>query len=296
MESLIESFIKDEHITDRVKFEDYLSVYFNIRPCSFFTIPAELPNASELANKIDSECAENVALILATKDLRLRGELIMDLRSKIRKLFKKYVLKSKVFEAHRFWAKRLNLKMRVEEVRPSIQEVYLYKDSKIGKRLKNLFKTRMSIRRAILQMKPIGLPPSLLVYPEELSSTYVKELGSILGYPECCVNKYAEERSSGIYVEERISNQIRELKLKGKNPDPYAFFSSSFIPCSPTCENASSLGKKFHELLKEKFSDYADKYFKCLEENLNVAENFPKIIAEHRRLVNERAKDLITHM
>ena len=113
MSNIIDEFINDNKILNRVKVEDYLSVYLELRPCSFFTIPAELPNANEIGRKIDEECRQDLILIMGTRDLGLRGEMIIKLRNKIRKLMKKYVFKSEIFKAHERWAKILDLKMKI---------------------------------------------------------------------------------------------------------------------------------------------------------------------------------------
>ncbi len=296
MSNIIDEFINDNKILNRVKVEDYLSVYLELRPCSFFTIPAELPNANEIGRKIDEECRQDLILIMGTRDLGLRGEMIIKLRNKIRKLMKKYVFKSEIFKAHERWAKILDLKMKIEEVRPSIYEVFLYRDSSIGKRLKKLFKIRHDIRKAILRLKPLTLPPSLLVYPEELSKIYVTELGELLGYPKCCIERYAEDRNSNIYVEERASKQIRELKLSGGSPNIYAYFVNGFIPCSPTCSNAIAKGKEIYEALNKLNPKAGEFYLKCLKSNMNIVENYPQLISKYRREINSRAKSLLSFM
>lgn len=295
MTEILKSFLEDKRILDRVKFEDYLSVYFDIRPASFFTMIAELPNAKEIGEKIDAECKNDLIMIMSARDMQLRGELIMDLRHKIDKLFKKYVLDSDVFKAHEYWAKKLDLKMIMDKIRPSVCEVYLFKDKNIGKRLKDLFYIRREIRKSIYQMQNISLPPSLLAYPEELSSKFVYELGSILGYPECCVKRYSEERASGIYVEGRISNQIKDLKKSGEKPNIFSFFSSNFIPHDPRCEKAAEIGLKFYEVLRREVPGAHETYYKLLLENVDTSENFPEIIKSYRQHVDSRLKDLLMY-
>jgi hypothetical protein len=295
MSELLKSFMEDKRILDRVKLEDYLSVYFDVRPASFFTMIAELPNAREIGAKIDFECKDDLALIMSTRDIQLRGELIIELRKKIDELFKKYVLDSDVFKAHEYWAKKLGLRMEMDKVRPSICEVYLFKDKSVGKRLKNLFYIRREIRKAIYQMQNVSLPPSLLAYPEELSSKFVSELGSILGYPECCIKRYAEERASGIYVEGRISEQIKNLRKSGDKPNVFSFFSSSFIPHDPKCEKAAEIGMKLYEALRDNIPGAHQKYYAILEENVNTAENFPEVIKSYRQSAESRLKDLLMH-
>ncbi|MCS7386211.1 MAG: DUF483 domain-containing protein [archaeon GB-1867-005] len=293
---LIGDFINESRILPRVKFEDYLSVYLGVRPCSFFTLPAELPDGSKFGRIIDERCAEDLSLLMKTRDLYLRSQLILRLRNKIKRLFKEIVLESDVFKAHESWAKTLGLKMILEEVRPSIYEVYIYRESKVGKELKKLFSTRREIRKAILQVKPLGLPPSLLVYPEELSATYVSELGRLLGYPDCCVKRYAEERGSGVYVEERASRQIKELRRVGDKPDVYVYFSSNFFPCTPRCQKASEIGRKLYEEIAKLAPGAEQAYLKCLEENVSMVEKYPKLIAEYRRMVDSKARGLLSHM
>lgn len=296
MSDILKSFLEDKRILDRVKFEDFLSVYFDIRPASFFTMIAELPNAKEIGEKIDSECKDDLMMIMSARDIQLRGELIMELRSKIDKLFKKYVLDSDVFKAHEYWAKKLGLRIEMDKVRPSICEVYLFKDKNVSRKLKDLFYVRREIKRAIYQMQNISLPPSLLAYPEELSSKFVSELGLILGYPECCVKRYAEERASGVYVEGRISNQIKELKKSGDKPNIFSFFSSNFIPHDPKCEKAAEIGLKLYETLREKIPGAHETYYKLLLENVNTAENFPEIIKSYRQYADSRMKDLLMYL
>ncbi|MCX8168881.1 MAG: DUF483 domain-containing protein [Candidatus Methanomethylicia archaeon] len=296
MNELLKLFLEDKRILDRVKIEDYLSVYFDVRPSSFFTMIAELPNAKEIGSKIDIECKDDLLLIMSTRDIQLRGELIVELRHKIDKLFEKYVLKSDIFKAHEHWAKELNLKMCMDKIRPSICEVYLYKDKNIGKRIKNLFYVRSEIRKAIYKMQNVNLPPSLLAYPEELSSKFVSELGLILGYPECCVKRYADERASGIYVEGRISNQIKDLKKVGDKPNVFSFFSSNFIPHDPKCENAAQIGLKLYEILKREIPGAHEIYYKLLLGNVETSENLPEIIRSYRQNADLKVKDLLMYV
>lgn len=296
MESLLKDFANENRILNKVKVEDFLPVYFGIRPCSIITIPAELPNGFRFGKQIDDRCARDLALILGTRDLRLRGELILRLRSKIRSLFKELVLKSEEFKVHEFWAKKLKLRMMVEEVRPSIHEVYLFKDKKTGKALKNLFSIRREIRRAIFQIKPAGLPPSLLVYPEELSASYVIQLGELLGYPDCCVKRYADERSTGVYVEGRASQQIKELRKSGGKPDVFAYFSSSFVPCSPQCSKASEIGRRIYDEIASVLPGFEKIYLECLNENVRIAENYPEVIASRRRDMDSQIRRLMSQI
>lgn len=296
MESLLKDFVNESKILNKVKVEDFLPVYFDIRPCSLITIPAELPSGSEFGKQIDERCAKDLVLILSTRDLQLRGELILRLRNKMRKLFKELVLKSDEFKVHKLWAKRLKLRMMVEEVRPSIYEVYLFKDKKIGKILKKLFSIRREIRRAIYQIRPVNLPPSLIVYPEELSASYITQLGEILGYPECCIKRYADERSTGVYVESRASQQIKDLKKSGGKPDVFAYFSSSFLPCSPQCSKASEIGRKIYNKIASVLPGLEKVYLECLNENVRVAENYPDIIASRRRDIDSKVKKLLSYM
>ncbi|MCS7365787.1 MAG: DUF483 domain-containing protein [archaeon GB-1867-035] len=296
MSSLLRNFVQESKVLNKVKVEDFLPVYFGIRPCSLITIPAELPSGSIFGKQIDEKCAKDLALILSTRDLRLRGELILRLRNKMRKLFKEIVFNSEEFKAHEWWAKKLNLRMKIEEVRPSIYEVYLYKDRKIGKILKKLFSVRREIRRAIYQMRPVNLPPSLIVYPEELSASYITQLGEVLGYPDCCIKRYADERSTGVYVEGRASQQIKELKKSGGKPNAFAYFSSSFLPCSPQCPKASEIGKKIYDAIANTIPGFEKVYLDCLNENVEIAEKYPDIIASRRRDMDSKVKRLISYM
>ncbi len=54
-------------------------------------------------------------------------------------------------------------------------------------------------------------------------------MGRLLGYPQCCVDRYAEDRSGGVNVETRAAGQLAEaavtaLLANGITPAPVIFY------------------------------------------------------------------------
>jgi len=83
--------------------------------------------------------------------------------------------------------------------------------------------------------------------------------GEILGYPECCVDKYieskkdfpAESRLIIECVEHGIFDAVLEAFKKSQTISLPQFFTSNFYPCSVGCKRAEKMGLKIEEWLGE---------------------------------------------
>ena len=275
-EGEVEELLEDDRLRLGVKLEDYLLVYLGVRPCSQITIPAELPSGREMGRIIDE--------IIYPTLLRIRRgdrDAIGDVKRAMRRAYREVVENSEEYKAHLEWAERLGLRWMMDEVRPTVRELYLYGEGETGRKLRRLMERREKLRREALK-RPRGLG-IYLAYPEELEADWVMEMGGLLGYPECCVERYARERSMGLEVEERAYRQLEEAEA-----DAMAYFVSYFFPCSPSCPEAVSMGLRCLRLLGELHPRLGELYRGRMEENLELVRRLPTIIREHRAEAERR--------
>ena len=272
----VEELLEDGRLRLGVKLEDYLLIYLGVRPCSQITIPAELPSGGEMGRIIDERIYPTLLRIR-------RGDrgAIRDVKRAMRRAYREVVEASEEYKAHIGWAERLGLRWRVDEVRPTVRELYLYRERGVEKRLRRLMDRRERLRREAMK-RPRGLG-IYLAYPEELEADWVAEMGRLLGYPECCVERYARERSMGLEVEERAYRQLEEGEANAM-----AYFVSYFFPCSPSCPEAVSMGRRCLRLLEELHPRLGELYRGRLEENLNLVRRLPNLIREHRAEAERR--------
>ena len=275
-EGEVEELLEDDRLSLGVKLEDYLLVYLGVRPCSQITIPAELPSGREMGRIIDE-------MIYPTLLRIRRGDrgAIGDVKRAMRRAYREVVENSEEYKAHLEWAERLGLRWMMDEVRPTVRELYLYGEGETGRKLRRLMERREKLRREALK-RPRGLG-IYLAYPEELEADWVMEMGGLLGYPECCVERYARERSMGLEVEERAYRQLEEAEA-----DAMAYFVSYFFPCSPSCPEAVSMGLRCLRLLGELHPRLGELYRGRMEENLELVRRLPTIIREHRAEAERR--------
>jgi hypothetical protein len=285
--SLSKEMLDDTALLNYVKIEDYLMVALGIRSCSFITIPAEFRGGSEFGRRIDELCKEDLQLVMMAIPNEKRI-LILKLKKKIRKSFKRVVLASNAYKAHLLWAKKLLLQTQETEVRPSIHELYFFKDPRTKKELKRLLMIRKTMREEIPFTKKTNI-----AYSEESSSEYLTSFGKILGYPHCCVERYIKDRlCQDTNVEIRASRQIVDLRKKGEELDRFAYFVMNFFPCHPRCQNASNLGKRAFDLLREVNPRLGDLYSDCTGKNADLVEKYPKLIMQYREKLEQSTQKL----
>jgi hypothetical protein len=290
--SLSTEMLHEPLLLDHVKIEDYLMVTLEIRPCSFFTIPSEFQNGNELGKRIDELCAEPLQAVMSVSADE-KARLIRRLKRKIQDAFRDVVLHSATNEAHVKWSKKLFLQTHDVEVRPSIHELYLLKDSKIKKELRRLLRIRNAMRERVRLSMNETRKGTCLAFPEELSPEYLVSIGRLLGYPSCCVGRYVRERlREGASVEMRASEQISRLRKTGETPNVYSYFAKNFFPCEPKCRRASEIGKKTFDLLDELNSKLATLYIECMENNVGIVEGYPELTRQYRAKLTEKAQRL----
>jgi hypothetical protein len=287
----IDRLLSDTRLSMRVKVENYILVRLGLRPCSLTTLPAELPGAEIMGRAIDDRVLPKMRRLSSEVEPHRRLKVIEGLKREMREAYRDVVEGSEQHRGHMEWARNLELRTLQFEVRPTVRELYLFRDKEIGKRLERLMKDRVEIRQRVLRHPPPGFGRTHIVYPEEFDGAWVREMGSLYGYPKCCVERYAADRERGISVEDRASRQLREAEEKGE-AESLAYFVGYFFPCNPKCPSATSTGRRFLEELQSINPALGDLYKSVLNENMDLVRRQPEIIAEHRAKASEAMKNI----
>jgi len=272
---LLSRFTRDLRLLPRIKVENYLLVDLGVRPCSQTTLPAELPNARAMGSAIERIMSPRMGLLQRETDPRRRMAAVKALRGAMSDAYDKFVVGSPEHRAHLDWADRFGLKKRMVEVRPTIRELYLFRDGGTGNRLGRLMKEREELRRRAYARATPGTDKISLAYPEESVGFWTREMGGVLGYPACCVDAYASEREKGTSVESRAARQVEEMEYSG-GVDAFSYFVGYFYPCAPNCREASSLGRESLRLLNGLDPALGELYGSLVAENLERVRDQPK--------------------
>lgn len=285
----LSDFFGDLRLKSRIKIESYLLVHLGPRLCSQTTLPAELPGAGAMGSTIDRMVYPKMACIRRETKPRRRLAVIDSLKKEMRAAYEKIVMTSEQYKAHLEWADALGLLSRVVDVRPTVQELYLFKERGVDTRLRRLMREREKLRARAYERSSPDLDRSRLAYPEEFEGSWIREMGKILGYPDCCVEAYASEREEGVNVEERAAMQIKRAK-QGGVVDPYAFFVGHFFPCAPDCEQAISRGREYQEHLSKLAPSPGELYASLVVENLDRVRRLPEIISSYRAVAEDKLR------
>jgi hypothetical protein len=248
-------------------------------------LPAELPPGDSMGRKIDEQIFPKMGRVKSETDPSKRLAALSSLKGDMRDAFETIVLSSEHYQAHIDWAKRLELQSRLVSVRPTVSEFYLYNNRKIGNRLKRLMRKRERLRAKTYKNATPTMDRVRFAYPEEFEGSWLKEMGRILGYPDCCIDAYASDRKGGVNVEKRASQQIKQVEVHAEI-EPRTYFISYFFPCAPNCKDALSKGKELHERLCMVSSELGNLYSHLVAENLRRVHHQPDIIAEYRKRAN----------
>ena len=215
-----------------------------------------------------------------TQEIRYRTQVLRDLYNEV-------VRKSSSYLEFISWADKLGLLRKELESRPTIREIYLFKGAGTARDIEKIKDMRKDIRYDALRHPDLSVPAYARAFPEERKSSYLKELGLLLGYPECCIERYVFDRNSGVITpESRAANQI----IHAEDPDEvisYAYFTKDFFPCQPDCENAVEIGRRIWSALNEISKEVAGEYKKHLYENVALVKQYPEII---QRTINSLEK------
>lgn len=277
----LSEFMKDSKLLTRIKVENFLLVHMGLRPCSQTTLPAELPNAVTIGSTIDSMISPKLNLLKGEDDPRRKIKIINALKKEMRGAYNDVVEGSQEFRAHHYWIRGFGLRSRTFEVRPTVRELYIFRERAVDKRLKRLMKERDRLKKRAYSRPSPEMDWIHFAYPEEYHGAWLREMGATLGYPSCCADAYASERESGVNVEKRASRQIEDLEKAGR-VDPFAYFVGYFFPCAPDCGAASALGRECGERLRDLHPSLEGVYASMVAENLERVRRQPEVIAKYR--------------
>ena len=99
------------------------------------------------------------------------------------------------------WADKLGLLRKELESRPTIREIYLFKGAGTARDIEKIKDMRKDIRYDALRHPDLSVPAYARAFPEERKSSYLKELGLLLGYPESAL-KDSVRQNSGVITPE----------------------------------------------------------------------------------------------
>lgn len=282
-ERWLSDFLNNDHIIPRIKVENFLLVSLGLRPCSQMILPTELQNAETVGRAIDEQIFPKLIKIRSEPDPGKRLWLIEALKKEMRRAYEKNVKRSEMYRFHLSWVKRIGLRKMVVVVRPTIEELYIFKNDEIGKKIRKLVKDREKYRAeaiAVAMTRP-GMEESRFAFPEEYKGPWIREIGKILGYPTCCVEAFASNREDGINVELRASQQIEEATQVG-TVNPLTYFVGYFFPCSPFCDEALARGSRCRERLSKLHPRLEEIYLKTVAENMERVRRQPKITEKYK--------------
>ncbi len=241
---LLDSFLEESLLVPKSKLEAFLAPYLGLRPASQVTIPAELPYGTEMGQRIDAAVKPHMAKLQAIADPRERAAAVQSIKKMLEDIFEEVVEESDEYKSYYRWSEELGLRNNQIKVRPTVHELYIFKEKSTGGRIRKLMADRGKIRKKTQRRPGPNVDPIRFAYPEEYNEKWLLRNGEVLGYPECCVRSYARDRINGVNVETRASRQLVET-LKEKEVDTHVYFTGFFFPCSTHCENALSRGHEW---------------------------------------------------
>lgn len=292
-QAAVTDLLKEKTLWPQMLLEDYLTVALGLRRYSLVTIPAEWPDAETISRRIDERCIGDFRQLAQERDMKKKMKMIRSAKEKMRKACLEEIKSSPSYNSHISWIKRLGLEVFEVEVRPTVRELFMYKEKETKSRIENLMRKRQKFREEFLRHADQSTPKSIAAYPEERYPEYLTEIGGLLAYPECCVKAYIEGRKEGSpTAEQRAAAQIADVRALGLEPDTYVYFSKDFIPCSPTCVNASAIGGKFHQALVALDGRLSDFHLQCLKKNVDAVGSYVQRIEEHKAKISLRSKEL----
>ena len=283
-----ELYAADHKTSNRVIIEHFLMPKLGIKTCSQVTLPRDMNNGEELAEQINvefnkqaKEYEEKFAVRkLSFSKKRMVEKAVKQKQSMLAAIFNELVYKDESYLELISWGRIIGLLGLEYEVRPSLREMVLIKDPESKEEVEKLMKYRGIIYQDAKKNFDDKTPIQVMLYPEELIPQYVAEIGRLSGYPECCIKAYMADRQKGDNPRIRGVLEYFEACKAGKEPEPWAYFTSDFVPCRTDCRAAQAQGKKTHKLLGEISAQLAEDYFSLIKENVESFEEEGRVLKE----------------
>jgi len=277
---LLDAFLDEPLVLPKSKLEAFLAPSLELRPASQVTIPAELPYGPQLGQRIDAVVKPHLAKLQAISDPKARAKAVQSIKKMLEESFEAIVEEADSYKAYYRWADELGLRNNQIKVRPTVHELYLFKEKGTGRKIRKLMNDRAKIRRKTQRRPGPNVDPIRFAYPEEYDEKWLLRNGDLLGYPQCCVRSYARDRVNGINVEARAARQLIET-IKETDVDTHVYFTGFFFPCSPKCENALSRGHKWADAFTELDPKLSGLYENVLLTNTELVLRQPELINKY---------------
>lgn len=295
---------QDDRLSPAIKIEDIILVAEGLRPSSLLILPVNLPDGGKVGELIDQvfnhtwrrgylpgapiwrrpfESVWRRASRMLAGSSRYRASLA-------REAYRLCLSDSASYQALRLWADRLGLESLEATVRPTIDEMYLATGEAVLEGLNRVLQLRREARHRALEEKSQGGALVFRAFPEERDRAFLVSLGRLLGYPECCVERYAEERVAGVNVEERASRQLIGL---GSQVEDHAYYSRDFFPCQPDCPRAGGKGKAGLRILSRLEEECGARgmvkaYKEIMAGNRKLVKEYPDLIRRHEKAMQKK--------
>ena len=274
----LDELLADEHMLNRVKLECLLLPYMGLRPVSQITVPAEFPSGFEMGQRIDRVLKPQIERLQAITEPRAKIQAIQETKKLMETQFEAVVEDSDPYKMYYSWSDRLGLKSEEAQVRPTVHEIFLFKDGRDGRALKRLIKDRMKLRVKVQRRPDPQMGRVRFAYPEEFDGKWITRMGRMLGYPDCCIKQYAQDRVKGVNVETRAATQLAEVLKEEKNVDAHAYILGFFFPCRPDCPNSTKKGFRWQEEFSKIDERLGEMYAELLGVNATMVLKQPELI------------------
>jgi hypothetical protein len=267
-----------ETIERRTKLEFYLSTYLNLRKSSQITIPADFVDSFDLGKQIDEKVHPQISRLTQISDPKIKALGIQAIHKSLEKNFEEIVEGSDSYNVHAKWADTFKLKNYQLTTRPTVHEIYTYKDRGTRKEIVQIGRDRSFIREKNMNDPEAQSNNIKYAFPEEFSVKWLTKVGALLGYPECCVKHYAKGRVNGVNVEARATQQLLD-NLKDGEVDTHAYYIGNFLPHDPNCPKAIELGYKWEEKISEYNEELGKIYTQTLLDNVQLVLRQPELVS-----------------
>jgi hypothetical protein len=296
---LVAELLAERGMSAPTKTNNYLPVFLGLRPLALTYLPAEMPGGQRMGAAIDEYYKEHYtpgagARLNLLDRLRKRGvnqeqeaELLAR-RKVLDNAYDEIVAASPAYVAHLAWLDRLALQQWQVKRRPSLREMYIYRDRPVRDQLAKLEDVAEKARQRMAAAGQ-GRPEQWMeyVYANEFDVEYLKGLGTLLGYPQCCIDRYTEDRNKAVNVEQRAWEQVRDLQSEGISIDVHAYYVKDFFPCTPDCPAARAQGELWEATMAALGPEIRDLYVGAMYSSFELVQNYPAMIQQHQQRLEQ---------
>lgn len=278
----IDRLLEEPLIRSRVKIESLIMPCLDLRPCTQVTIPAEFPKGIELGKKIDEIVKPQLEKLQSIKEPRARLMAVAAIKQLLEVSFHEIVEGSEQYRVFFKWIKELGLNTKQVMTRPSVHEVFIFKELETGKSLEKIIRDKEKIRLMVQRRPNPNMSKVKFAFPEEFDKTWVRRMGDLLNYPNCCCRQFTEDRLNNVNAELRIAKQLAKYLTKNMGEiDTHVFPFAYFYPCSPACEKSIAQGIEINEKLSDLDPRVGYIYSEMLKINVEMVLNQPALISRY---------------